>query len=59
LLRQTGGAWCVVSLHAKFDADGVLAHVSLLHLLAKMERHSVPARSQLIEKYRSLTGSMI
>ena len=32
--RQTGGAWGVVSLYAKFDADGVFAHDALLSLAA-------------------------
>jgi phage repressor protein C with HTH and peptisase S24 domain len=34
LVRQTGGAWGVVSLHAKFDADGIFAHDALLSLAA-------------------------
>lgn len=29
-VRQTGGAWCVVSLHTKFDAKRIFVHTSLL-----------------------------
>jgi hypothetical protein len=31
-VRQTGGAWCVISLDAKFDAERIFVHTSLLYI---------------------------
>ena len=39
--RQTDGAWCIVSLDAKFNAEGVLVHTSLLQMSGAQEQ---PAR---------------